>query len=72
MNKLYESIMGNRSNNNVSNIMSALRGNPQGLKNSITNNPQYKTFLANNAGKTPEQIAQENGIDINLVRKMLG
>ena len=32
------------------------------------NNPQFKQFVDANKGKTPEQIAQENGIDPNYFR----
>jgi len=32
------------------------------------NNPQFKQFVDANKGKSPEQIAQENGIDPNYFR----
>lgn len=31
-------------------------------------NPQFRQFVESNRGKTPEQIASENGIDINLLK----
>ena len=34
-------------------------------------NPQFAAFLQQNQGKSPEQIAQENGIDMSLVRELL-
>ena len=34
-------------------------------------NPQFAAFLQHNQGKSPEQIARENGIDMNLVRELL-
>ena len=34
-------------------------------------NPQFAAFLQQNKGKTPEQIASENGIDMNLVWELL-
>lgn len=34
-------------------------------------NPQFATFLQQNQGKTPEQIAAENGIDMNFVRELM-
>ena len=34
-------------------------------------NPQFAEFLRQNNGKTPEQIASENGIDMNLVRDLM-
>lgn len=34
-------------------------------------NPQFAAFMQQNQGKTPEQIAAENGIDMDLVREIL-
>lgn len=34
-------------------------------------NPQFAAFLQQNQGKSPEQIAYENGIDMSLVRELL-
>ena len=34
-------------------------------------NPQFAAFLQQNQGKSPEQIAHENGIDMSLVRELL-
>ena len=34
-------------------------------------NPQFAAFLQQNQGKSPEQIAKENGIDMSLVRELL-
>ena len=34
-------------------------------------NPQFAAFLQQNRGKSPEQIARENGIDMSLVRELL-
>lgn len=34
----------------------------------MRNNPQFRQFVEANRGKTPEQIAGENGIDINLLK----
>ena len=36
-----------------------------------TKNPQFANFLKSCRGKTPEQVAQENGIDYNLVKQIL-
>lgn len=35
-------------------------------------NPQFAEFAKKNAGKSPEQIAKENGIDISVVKKLFG
>lgn len=71
MNKLYQSIMGNRQNTAMNGLMSAMKGNPEAFKNAVINNPQFQTFLANNKGKSPEQIAKENGIDFNMVKNLM-
>ena len=34
-------------------------------------NPQFAAFMQHNQGKTPEQIAAENGIDMNFVRELI-
>ena len=34
-------------------------------------NPQFAAFLQQNQGKTPDQIAAENGIDMNFVRELI-
>lgn len=33
-------------------------------------NPQFAAFVDQDKGESPEQIARENGIDFNMVRKM--
>lgn len=32
------------------------------------NNPQFKNFVDTNRGKSPEQIARENGINPDLLK----
>ena len=34
-------------------------------------NPQFAAFLQQNQGKTPEQIAADYGVDMNLVRELM-
>ena len=34
-------------------------------------NPQFAEFLRQNQGKSPEQIAADYGIDMNLVRELI-
>ena len=34
-------------------------------------NPQFAKFLRQNQGKSPEQIAADYGIDMNLVRELM-
>ena len=35
-------------------------------------NPQFAKFVRDNAGKSPEQVAQENGIDFGQVMQFFG
>lgn len=50
-----------------------MRGqNPQQLVQGFAvRNPQFAEFLRQNQGKSPEQIAQENGIDMGLIREII-
>lgn len=50
-----------------------MRGqNPQQLVQSFAaQNPRFAEFLRRNQGKSPEQIAQEQGIDMGLLRQIL-
>jgi len=49
-----------------------LSGNPQDMAAQLlSTNPQFAEFMRNNQGKTPEQVAQENGIDFNVVKRFL-
>lgn len=34
-------------------------------------NPQFAAFLQQNQGKSVEQIAAENGVDMNLIRELM-
>ena len=34
-------------------------------------NPQFAAFLQQNQGKSPEQIAADYGIDMNMVRDLM-
>lgn len=43
--------------------------NPDQMFNDLMkNNPQFREFVAQNKGKTPEQVAKDNGINPNLLR----
>lgn len=35
-------------------------------------NPQFQRFMADNRGKTPQQVAREHGIDLAQVSRMIG
>ena len=51
-------------------IRQLMGGNPQQMMlQAMQSNPQmyqqFQQFMRDNQGKTPEQVAQENGIDFN-------
>lgn len=54
-------------------LVGMLRGqNPQQVAQMMAQkNPQFAEFLRQNQGKSPEQIAAENGIDMNFVRELM-
>lgn len=48
-------------------------GNPTVLFNSMMQtNPQFREFVNDNRGKSPQQIAQEHGIDLPAVMRAMG
>lgn len=50
-----------------------MNGNPQAMYQSLMQgNPQFAEFVRSNQGKTPEQIARENGIDYGIVKRFMG
>lgn len=36
----------------------------------VNNNPQFKRFVEENEGKSPEQIAREHGINPELLKRL--
>lgn len=77
MNPLMMAMQGANSNMNkmgqVANLMKMLRsGNPEQIaRQMMQNNPQFRQFVEQNKGKTPEQVAQEHGIDLNQFKGMM-
>ena len=57
----------------VANLMKMLRsGNPEQIaQQMMQSNPQFRQFMEANKGKTPEQVAQEHGIDLNQFKNMM-
>ena len=56
----------------VSQLKAMAKGNPSALYSRLMQtNPQFARFVEDNQGKTPEQIAKENGIDYNYLRRFL-
>ena len=54
-------------------MMGMLRGqDPQQVaRNLMQRNPQFAAFVQQNQGKSIEQIAAENGIDLGFVRDLM-
>ena len=54
----------------ISQIKDMLEGkNPDDVFNEMMqNNPDFRRFVESNRGKSPEQIARENGIDPTILR----
>lgn len=47
-------------------------GNPDALFNTMYNsNPEFRRFVDANKGKSPEQIAQENGVDLGQLQNFM-
>lgn len=57
----------------ISNIINMLRsGNPQQIAiNLMQKNPQFKNFINLNKGKSPDQVANEYGINLNQLIEQL-
>lgn len=55
------------------NIMRMLRsGNPEQIAmNLMQRNPQFRSFVEMNRGKSPEQVARENGVDLGQLMQGL-
>lgn len=62
----------NRATQAVAQARQMARGNPQALFNSMmASDPRFREFVQDNAGKTPQQIAAENGIDVGQVSRAM-
>lgn len=62
--------------NPTGNMMGVLQllksGNPEQIaRQMMQNNPQFRQFIEANRGKTPEQVARENGIDLDRFKHMI-
>lgn len=65
--------MGMGNNNPMLHIIQMLKsGNPEQIAMQLMQrNPQFRQFMDANRGKTPEQVAQENGFDFEEIKKMM-
>lgn len=76
MNPLMQSFGNSSAMQNFGNIAGIAKilksGNPEQIAmNLMQRNPQFKQFVEANKGKTPEQVAKENGIDFNQIMGMM-
>ena len=57
----------------AANLMKMLRsGNPSRIAQQLMkNNPQFRQFIEDNKEKTPQQVAQEHGINLSQLNKMM-
>lgn len=73
MNPILSALNQPNQKNLLSQINSLLSGkNPDAVFSELLqNNPQFKSFVEANKGKSPEQIAKENGLNIEQIKAML-
>lgn len=76
MNPLMQAMRMTQNNSkigNLTNIVSMLKGgNPEQIAMALMQrNPQFKAFIEQNKGKSPQEVAKEQGIDINQIMGML-
>lgn len=77
MNPLAMAMQGANSPMNkmaqLASLIKMLRsGNPDQIaQQMMQSNPQFRQFVEANKGKTPEQVAQEHGIDLNQFKGMM-
>lgn len=58
---------------NLDAIRGMVGGNPAAFAQRLmSTNPTFAQFVRQNQGKTPEQIASENGIDYGALRRYMG
>ena len=77
MNPLFNMMPQAMGQNNplamISQIKQAMNGqNPQAFARMLAQkNPQFAQFLQENKGKSPEQIAQEHGLDFSQIKNFM-
>lgn len=74
MNPILQNLRPQTNNalSQLANLKQLITGNsPQAVYSMLMqSNPQFRQFINANQGKPPEQIAQENGIDLNQVMSL--
>lgn len=74
MNPLLQTITASQASmGNIMSIVKMLQGkDPNAVMNMLAQrNPQFRQFAEKCKGKTPEQVAQEYGVDITALKQML-
>ena len=75
MNPIISKMMGSNANGMLARAMQMkqmLGGNPEAMfRQMMQNNPQFAQFVQENSGRTPEQIAQAYGIDVNMLNQLI-
>ena len=74
MNPLMQAMNGsNKKMTQAMQVIKMLRsGNPEMMaQQMMQSNPQFRQFIEANKGKTPQQVAQENGVDLNQFMGMI-
>ena len=58
----------------LGNIVRMLRsGNPEQIAQQLMQqNPQFRAFVQANQGKSPDQVARENGVDLGQIMRQIG
>ena len=71
MNPIIQMLNRNQ-NNNISSLMQLTKGNPEGMFNHMMQtNPQFRSFVDANKGKSAEQIARDHGIDPSVLKQFM-
>lgn len=73
MNPLFQAMSGNNKMTQIANLIRMMKsGNPEQMAmQMMQTNPQFRQFMEQNKGKTPEQVAQEHGIDLAQFKNMM-
>lgn len=75
MNPLFQAMNGGNMGKmqQIAGVMQMLKsGNPEQIaQQMMKSNPRFKQFVEQNKGKSPEQVARENGIDLSQLKNMM-
>lgn len=75
MNPLFQAMNGGNMGKmqQIAGVMQMLKsGNPEQIaQQMMQSNPQFRQFMEQNKGKSPEQVAREHGLDIEQVKQLM-